>query len=82
MTGLESSSALITTCPYRKSDPDVLMIRPTEMRLGHGPTNGLSRTRDRCILVQRPFRSPIPECPGQVPCRRNQSGTALPRIAP
>ena len=57
MTGLEGSSVLITTCPYRKSDPDVLKMQPTEMRLGYDPTNGLSRTWDRYILVQGRMRA-------------------------
>ena len=41
----------ISTCPYRKSNPDVLMMQSSEERLSNDATNGLDRTRNRCILA-------------------------------
>jgi putative transposase len=41
------------SCPYRKSNPDVLMVQTTEVRVGHDAANGLNSTRRWCILVQR-----------------------------
>jgi hypothetical protein len=40
-------------CPYRKSNPDVLMVQASEVRGGHYAANGLNSTRRWCILVQR-----------------------------
>jgi hypothetical protein len=40
-------------CPYRKSNPDVLMVQTSEMWVGHDAANGLNSTRRWCILVQR-----------------------------
>ncbi len=40
-------------CPYRKSNPDVLMVQTSEVRVGHDAANGLNSTRRWCILVQR-----------------------------
>jgi len=34
-----------TACPYRKSNPDVLMVQTSEMRDGHDAANRLSYTR-------------------------------------
>ena len=40
-------------CPYRKSNPNVLMVQTSEVRIGHDAANGLNSTQRRCILVQR-----------------------------
>ena len=40
-------------CPYRKSNPDVLMVQTSEVWGGHDTANGLHSTRRWCILVQR-----------------------------
>ncbi len=40
-------------CPYRKSNPDVLVMQSSQERLGNDAANGLDRTRNRCILAQR-----------------------------
>jgi hypothetical protein len=40
-------------CPYRKSNPDVLMVQTSEVRVGHDAANSLNSTRCRSILVQR-----------------------------
>src|SRR3981189_3958827 len=44
------------TCPYRKSNPDVLMVQTSEVWDGHDTANGLHSTRrcaslfsDRCV---------------------------------
>ena len=42
-----------STCPYRKSNPDVLMVQTSEVCGGHDTANGLHSTRRWCILVQR-----------------------------
>jgi hypothetical protein len=39
--------------PYRKSNPDVLMVQTSEVWGGHDTANGLHSTRRWCILVQR-----------------------------
>ena len=51
----ESSVALLARlpCPYRKSNPDVLMVQTSEVWGGHDTANGLHSTRRWCILVQR-----------------------------
>jgi hypothetical protein len=41
------------TCPYRKSNPDVLMVQPSEEWVGNDAADGLDRPRNRRILVQR-----------------------------
>jgi hypothetical protein len=41
------------SCPYRKSNPDVLMVQTSEMRGRDDAANGLNSTRRWCILVQR-----------------------------
>jgi site-specific DNA recombinase len=41
------------TCPYRKSNPDVLMVQSSQERLGDDAANCLNRPRNRCILAQR-----------------------------
>ena len=41
------------TCPYRKSNPDVLMVQSSQERLGNDAANGLDRPWNRCILAQR-----------------------------
>jgi tryptophanyl-tRNA synthetase len=38
-------------CPYRKSDPDVLVMQSAEMGLGEDPTDALNFARNRCVLV-------------------------------
>jgi hypothetical protein len=43
-------------CPYRKSDPDVLVVQSAEMRLYDDPADALNFARDRCVLVQRQIR--------------------------
>ena len=43
----------IDPCPYRKSNPDVLMVQTSEVWGGHDTANGLHSTRRWCILVQR-----------------------------
>jgi hypothetical protein len=40
-------------CPYRKSNPDVLMVQTSEVWGWHDTANGLHSTRRWCILVQR-----------------------------
>jgi hypothetical protein len=39
--------------PYRKSNPDVLMVQSSQGRLDDDATNCLNRPRNRCILAQR-----------------------------
>jgi hypothetical protein len=39
--------------PYRKSNPDVLMVQTSKVRVGHDAANSLNSTRRWCILVQR-----------------------------
>jgi hypothetical protein len=41
------------SCPYRKSNPDVLMVQTSEVRVWHDAANGLDSTPRRGILVQR-----------------------------
>ena len=43
----------IHPCPYRKSNPDVLVMQSSQERLGNDAANGLDRARNRCILAQR-----------------------------
>jgi hypothetical protein len=40
-----------TSCPYRKSNPKVLVMQTSENRIGGDPANPLDRARNRCILV-------------------------------
>lgn len=40
-------------CPYRKSNPDVLVMQSSQERRGNDAASGLDRTRNRCILAQR-----------------------------
>ena len=49
----ETGSHGTATCPYRKSNPDVLMVQTSEVRDGHDAANGLNGTGRWCILVQR-----------------------------
>jgi hypothetical protein len=42
-----------TSCPYRKSNPDVLMVQSSQERLGDDAANCLNRPRNRRILAQR-----------------------------
>ena len=44
---------VLIRCPYRKSNPDVLMMQTPEVRHGHDAANRLNCTRHWCILVQR-----------------------------
>src|SRR5216684_4567486 len=39
------------------SNPDVMMVKPTEDRVGTNDSDLLNRTKTRRILVQRPMRS-------------------------
>jgi hypothetical protein len=41
----EPAPALVATCPYRKSNPDVLTMQTSEVRVGHDAANGLNSTR-------------------------------------
>ena len=41
------------TCPYRKSNPDILMVQASEKRFGNDAANSLDSARNRRILVQR-----------------------------
>ena len=43
--------------PYRKSDPDVLVMQSAEMRLCEDPTDALNFARNRRVLVQRQMRA-------------------------
>jgi hypothetical protein len=40
----EPAPALVATCPYRKSNPDKLMMQTSEVRVGHDAANGLNST--------------------------------------
>ena len=40
-------------CPYRKSNPDVLVMQSSQERRGNDAASGLDRARNRCILAQR-----------------------------
>jgi hypothetical protein len=40
-------------CPYRKSNPDVLMMQSSQERLGNDAADGLDCPRNWRILVQR-----------------------------
>lgn len=42
-----------TACPYRKSNPDVLVVQTSEVRNGHDAAGRLNSTRGWRILVQR-----------------------------
>ena len=42
-----------TSCPYRKSDADVLVMQSAEMGRCEDPTDALNFARDRCVLIQR-----------------------------
>ena len=44
---------LLDTCPYRKSNPDVLVMQSSQERRGNDAASGLDRTRNGCILAQR-----------------------------
>jgi hypothetical protein len=41
------------TCPYRKSNPDVLMVQSAQDRQAENAANGLNTARNRRILAQR-----------------------------
>jgi hypothetical protein len=43
----------LNRCPYRKSNPEVLMVQSSEERLRNDAADGLDRPRNRRILVQR-----------------------------
>ena len=56
VTGRPFSPSIIfiaSRCPYRKSNPHVLMVQTSEVWGGHDTANGLHSTRRWCILVQR-----------------------------
>jgi len=44
-------------CPYRKSNPNVLVMQPTDMRLRNNPSDALNFARNRGVLVQRQMRT-------------------------
>jgi hypothetical protein len=44
---------LLPACPYRKSNPDVLMVQTSDVRVGHDAANSQNSTRHWRILVQR-----------------------------
>src|SRR6266849_2518698 len=46
-----------TACVYRKLNPNVLMMKSAQDGVRTYDAGSLNRTRDRCILVQRPMRS-------------------------
>jgi hypothetical protein len=46
-------------CPYRKSNPDVLMVQTSEVWGRHDTANGLHSTRRWCIFVQLQVRASI-----------------------
>jgi hypothetical protein len=39
------------------SNPDVMTVKPAEDRVRTNDSDPLNRTKNRCILVQRPMRS-------------------------
>ena len=43
----------INGCPYRKSNPDILMVQASEKRFGNDAANSLDSACNRRILVQR-----------------------------
>lgn len=49
------SSSLITKspCPYRKLDPGVLMVKPTENFDRGDPSDAVNGSVKRCVLVKR-----------------------------
>ena len=51
--GISDKKQLADGCPYRKSNPEVLMVQSSEERLGNDAADGLDRPRNRRILVQR-----------------------------
>jgi hypothetical protein len=55
----EPAPALVAICPYRKSNPDILIMQTSEVRVGHDAANGLNSTRRGCILVQRQVRASV-----------------------
>jgi len=48
-----SDVLMVNTCAYRKSNPYVLMVQTSEVRVGHDAANSLNGTARWCILVQR-----------------------------
>src|ERR687897_428880 len=49
----QQSGLVLHRCPYRKSNPNVLMVQTFEERLGNNAANGLDSALNRSILVQR-----------------------------
>jgi hypothetical protein len=47
-----NEAAVVLTCPYRKSDPDVLVIHFTKVRLREIRSGALHFARDGRVLVQ------------------------------
>jgi hypothetical protein len=45
------------SCPYRKSNPNVLVMQPAEMWLCEDPSDALHFARNRRVLVQRQMRA-------------------------
>ena len=54
---LSAGEAASTACPYRKSNPNVLVMQPAEMRLCEDPADTLSLAWNRRVLVQRQMRA-------------------------
>jgi hypothetical protein len=44
-------------CPYRKSDPDVLVMQSAEMGLCEDPTDALNFARNWHVFVRRQMRA-------------------------
>ena len=51
--GIDVPAQLLARCPYRKSNPDVLMMQSTQDRQTENAANGLNTARNRRILAQR-----------------------------
>jgi hypothetical protein len=41
----------VVGCPYRKSNPDIVMMQSSEERPGNDASNPLDWPRNRCILI-------------------------------
>jgi 2-methylcitrate dehydratase PrpD len=50
---IPAALAVAERCPYRKSNPDVLMVQTSKVRVDHDAANSLNSTRRWCILVER-----------------------------
>ena len=45
------------SCPYRKSDPDVLVVQSAAMRFCENPADTLHFAQNRHVLVERQMRA-------------------------